>query len=583
MAFPRQQGIPMKCDSFMKTRRMNQTESYLLEERLKVLDNRKNQRNSEFIETKNSLYKQMEEIKTVRKNLQISPERRKLLRSQGFTIDTSVAKSRDDAVAIKKYSMPELSTVGSPRTRSTSMISGSELIMKGFPQLRLQESEDPNAEEEFSRHKAQFRTKHHFRVIEPPCRQGSRRNFVQISSDELKEIKKKEDEKSGEDLLDHNVKVDYRGMIRSQKKSSRTYSHFHEVEDGDKLNETRFMKRTLFPQDKQTKIRPSSGGPVSLFSKEKASVQNPDLPENIDKPSKLMSKSCGSLDEMTEARKPDSNPDSQQSVSREIKSGNNHKMTSDKRTRQPQSAFHKRKHGVTAVRVAFVEPQNGTNNLGNDARGTLQQPSLQCDNYDKQDENYDKVIDHRSAREKSATKWQKNDFPVIRLTLPSESLKVTQEQDHVKCLDESHNVKQRRHSSVLQSPSVRKSKTTSSSPQQGRLRSNSAVSYAYDARPRRSLCKGYVTMQMTIKGKQVKVHIPKFPRDADSEPIVERAKKKAAEDRLQSKIPQRDDLNNDSDNSHDWGLAVVDRKSKPKTEKFKSEKQTGCLEITFMW
>ena len=537
MAFPRQQGIPMKCDSFMKTRRMNQTESFLLEERLKVLDNRKNQRNSEFIEEKYSLCKQMEEIQTVRNHLRISAERRKLLRSQGFTIATRVGKSCDDTVAIKKYSMQELSRVGSPRARSMSTISGRELMIKGFPQLRLQ----GNEEEELSGDKAQFRAKHQFRVIQPPCQQGSRRNFVQISSDELKEIKKKEDEKSEEDRLDHNVKVDYRGIIRSQKKSSRSNSHFLAVEDGDQLIKTGFVKRTLFLHDKQTKRRASSGGRVSLFLEEKDSVQNPDLPENADKPSKLMSKSCGTLDEMTEVQKPDGNPDSQQSVSRAVKSGKSHTstsvsravksgkshtLTSDKRTR---------KHGVRPARVAFVEPPNGTNNLGNDTRDTLQQPGLQCDN-GKPDENYDEVIDHLSPREKSATKWEKNDFPVRKLTIPSESLKVKQEQDHVKCLGESYNLRQRRHSSLSQSPTVRKSKTTSSSPQQGRMRSNSAVSYAYDARPKQSLCKGYVTMQMTIKGKQVKVHIPKFPRDADSEPALERVKKKAAEDLLQAKI-----------------------------------------------
>lgn len=524
MAFPRQQGIPMKCDSFMKTRRMNQTESFLLEERLKVLDNRKNQRNSEFIEEKYSLCKQIEKIQTVRKNLQISAERRKLLRSQGFTISTRATKSCDDIVAIKKYSKQELSRVGSPRARSTSMISGRELVMKGFPQLRLQ----GNEEEELSGDKAQFRAKHQFRVIQPPCQQGSRRNFVQISSDELMEIKKKEDEKSEEDRLDHNVKVDYRGIIRSQKKSSRTNSHCLAVEDGDQLNKTGFVKKTLFLHDKQTKIRASSGGRVSLFLEEKDSVQNPDLPENADKPSKLMSKSCGSLDEMTEVQKPDGNPDSQQSVSRAVKSGKSHTLTSDKRTR---------KHGVRPVRVAFLEPQNGKNNLCNDARDTLQQPRLQCD-YGKRDEHYDEVIDHLSERQKSATDREKHDFPVRKLTIPSESVKVKQEQDHIKCLGESCNKKvvQRRHSSVSQSQTVRKSKTTSSSPQQGRMRSNSAVSYAYDARPKQSLCKGYVTMQMTIKGKQVKVHVPKFPRDADSEPALERAKKKAAEDRLHSKI-----------------------------------------------
>ena len=88
------------------------------------------------------------------------------------------------------------------------------------------------------------------------------------------------------------------------------------------------------------------------------------------------------------------------------------------------------------------------------------------------------------------------------------------------------------------SPNVRKSKVTAFSPRPERGPVDNAVTYAYDARPERSLCKGYVTMQMTVKGKQVKVHIPKFPHDADSQPVLERARKKVAEDRLQQKMPQ---------------------------------------------
>lgn len=70
---------------------MNKTESFLLEERLKVLDSKKNQKYAELNVEKHSLKKEIEEIRSVRKNSGISAERRKLLRSQGYTIDTRTA------------------------------------------------------------------------------------------------------------------------------------------------------------------------------------------------------------------------------------------------------------------------------------------------------------------------------------------------------------------------------------------------------------------------------------------------------------------------------------------------------------
>ena len=78
------------------------------------------------------------------------------------------------------------------------------------------------------------RARHQFRVIEPPCRPGSRRNFVQISNDKLKKLKEKEDEKSGETLFDSGLKLDYRGVIMSPRllKSSRNNS-LSQVDEGE--------------------------------------------------------------------------------------------------------------------------------------------------------------------------------------------------------------------------------------------------------------------------------------------------------------------------------------------------------------
>ena len=57
----------------------------------------------------------------------------------------------------------------------------------------------------------------------------------------------------------------------------------------------------------------------------------------------------------------------------------------------------------------------------------------------------------------------------------------------------------------------------------------SSYDFVYDARPDKALSKGYMTMQMTIGNKQVKVYVPKFsPGECLDDVSVERARAKSA-------------------------------------------------------
>lgn len=557
MAVPKQQGISLKCDNFIRTRRINQTQSFLLQERLKILDSKKTQRNAEFDEKKHSLQKQMEEIKTVKKNHGMSVERRKLLRSQGFTIDARASQcSGDDTVAIKKYSTPEITRAKSPRpSRSSSM--SSNQFTRGFSQPNVQENgvvEKEIANKEVLKDQtngpAQSRARHQFRVIEPPCRPGSRRNFVQISCDKLMELKKKEDKKSRETLFDPSLKVDHRGMIVSSrlvKSLRKNNSQFQVDEREDTLvikqpndsSEICVSKKQIC-QGKQTKdpaykLRPSSVEIISLFSEEQVCTKNHDL--------KVRSKSCESLDRIAEVRgAPDSCSDCHATTSSYlIRSGNSqddHKSTADKLERPIHSAAEpRRKHAsyesMSPVRLAFVESQNGTTSIDNCVCNKQSFPKSECD---AAVDLHDRHTGDVNTESEKSTKLQRKVGPVRRVTLPLGIYKVAHNHDLAKGHDD-RNRETKRLSVASHSPNVPKSKITAVSSQPERLLSESAVSYAYDARPERSLCKGYITMQMTVNGKQVKVNIPKFPHDADSEPVFERAKKKVAEDRLQSKMP----------------------------------------------
>lgn len=580
MAVPKQQGTSLMCDSFIRTRRLNRTQSFLLEERLKALDCKKSQKNAEFDEEKHSLRKQIEEIQTVRKNWGISVERRKLLRSQGFTIDARAAHRSEDFVAIKKYSMLERSRLDSPRPQRTSNILTSDVIMKGLSQLNVQETGEIEKEianespKDLTRGVARSRARHQFRVIEPPCRPGSRRNFVQISSDKLNEFKEKEDEKSGETLFDPSLKLDHRGVILSPRlaKTLRHHSQSvaHQGEESLIMQPSesceRFIPGKQICQDKQTedavyKLRPSSAEVFPCLEKQ-ICAKNRDLEDKIrpgdrEESRKLISKSCESLDHMTEEHAPDSTPDCRHSVSRDvIRSGSpstDHSCSTPgtRAVRTVHSAQEpRRKHATcgsrSPVRLAFVEPQNGTLNVNHDNHALdkqsfavieSRQPRLQHDRGATIELSDSHIENIHAVREKSP-QLQKKVGPMRRVTLPQGFFNAAR-QDLVKSHGEISDKEAKRLSVASYSPNVRKSKTAAFPSQSERGRSDNVVTYAYDARPGRSLCKGYVTMQMTVKGKQVKVHIPKFPHDSgESQPVIERARKKVADDKLQSKTPQ---------------------------------------------
>ena len=564
---------------------MNQTESFLLEERLKILDCKKSQKYAEFNVEKHSLQKQIEEIRSVRKNSGISVERRRLLRSQGYTIDARAAmnSSEDTPVAFKRFSMPEMSGVDYSACRSPKGLNmrKSEPIMRsGFSQINIQgagetEKEITNPEQPIANDsdgKTRSRARHQFRVIEPPCRPGSRRNFVQLSNDKLKEFKEKESKESVETLFDPNLKLDHRGVIVSSRlaKSLRDTSQAgQEMVKGDELrspSESRLIsisEKQLF-QDKQNKAAIATRAEQIAFCPEKQAYTENRYLEAEEKSSyltterKLISKSCESLDRMTEVCVSDFPSDFHDDcLSRDMIAPRSpyadRKSITNRAIRKVHSTIELgRKHASTRPppRLAFVDPQDMDKQsfCVIESRQPREQHSHDTGNVERESRNSNvrDLSDSASteitqaSREKPVELLKKR-----RATLPSGKLNVVLNQDIIPNHEGS---KTKKLSVASLSPNVRKSKKSSFSSQPERGSRDDAVTYAYDARPGRSLCKGYVTMQMTVKGKQVKVHIPKFQNDSESEPILDRARKKVSIDpRFQPRTLQEKQKSNEEE------------------------------------
>ena len=569
------------CDSFIKTRRMNKTESFLLEERLKVLDSKKNQKYAEFNVEKHCLQKQIEEIKSVRKNSGISVERRKLLRSQGYTIDARAANSSEDvSVAFKRLSVPEIGSVDSSISRSPKLslnMHKSEPIMKAFSQINIHKVGDTEREAATEEQPNDLngmmrsRARHQFRVIEPPCRPGSRRNFVQLSNDKLKEFKEKEDKESRESLFDPNLKLDHRGVILSPRlaKSLRKTSQADMEKDDELSSESRLISISdkQICQDKQNKTVIPTHSEQIFFGPDKQAWAKKLYPEDknstVEKSSfpavkrKLLSKSCENLDRMTEVQASDSPSDCHDSVSisRDLIARESpyvdRKSITDTATNKAHSTPEPRRKQASArppARLAFVEPQDGTPNMDKLSFSVIESREPRHKIIESRNSKLRDVSDTASTETTQAPREKPPELQkrMRSVTLPPGKFNFVPNKG-IASNHEGNKREPKKLSVASLSPNTRKKSMFSSQPE--RHSQDDSVTYAYDARPSRSLCKGYVTMQMTVKGKQVKVHIPKFPNDSESEPVLNRLRKQVSMDRFHPKALQEKEKSDEEEKS----------------------------------
>lgn len=563
----KQQGTSVTCESLIKTRRLNETESFLLEERLKVLDCKKKQKSAEYRVEKYSLQKQIKEIRNVRKKPEISTERRKLLRAHGYTIDGRAASgsSEDKPVAYKRFSMPDLNGRDSPGHRRSRGLSlhHSEPTMKTFSQLTLQDGGEKEKESTAVNKEQQSdpagmapaRARHQFRVIEPPCRPGSRRNFIQLSNEKLKKLKEKEDKKSKEILLDPSLKLDHRGVIVSPGlvKSLRDTSLAETIKGNEQALHNWEDKEIEGRRQREMSFNSDTQAHTEIFEDDNAKELN--FTCQVDD-RKLISKSCESLDSITEVRVPDSPSDCHDnslSEPRNVTAPSGFEARHDHMVITNREVDKVCKYASTRppARLAFVEtpdaPPDENKRSSFNSEIELRQPTVHGLQHSHSVNNTDIEPSHSaigSFSESTFTEMKQSSHVKLvegqrkrRVTLPPGKFHTVSSQNDVALNRNASKRESRRLSVASPGTNVHKSTESVFAWQSERNTRGDTVSYAYDARPNRSLCKGYVTMQMTVKGKQVKVHIPKFPNDSESEPTLDHARKKISIARFQPRTP----------------------------------------------
>ncbi|XP_048578754.1 uncharacterized protein LOC125560682 [Nematostella vectensis] len=183
----------------LKVHRKNDIEVFLLNERMKTMDLRQSQRYLEIDLEKDSLNKTIDNIQAIKQNPGLSTERRKLLKSKGYTISVLAGDPEDEILLKKKSLQIHAGNWATLLLRPPNVDQNleeeckNELAEMDVPRPQPIHSPRRNPADVVPKKRRPFsadfilgsRIQHKFRDIEPPVRQGSRRNFVQLSEDHL--------------------------------------------------------------------------------------------------------------------------------------------------------------------------------------------------------------------------------------------------------------------------------------------------------------------------------------------------------------------------------------------------------------
>ena len=157
--------------SLLKTRRANKAENLKLEARLKVLEWKQSQAYIQIDTESDSLRKDMHKIQRVKDDVPASPERRKL-HGAGEVESVRI----DSTSGGRKLGEGEINNGPPIKERSGTIPGDAEPPVVITYHVERRARRDSAKRSEMS-----GRARHNFRLIEPPNRPGSRRNFLPVS------------------------------------------------------------------------------------------------------------------------------------------------------------------------------------------------------------------------------------------------------------------------------------------------------------------------------------------------------------------------------------------------------------------
>lgn len=537
---------------------MNSVESFRLQERVKTIDYESQHNYSQISDEIDGVRQNLVKIKGVKKNVGVSVERRKLLRDKGLRILPSKQKGDVDFFTVrtshgKDVNIPCSDFYDGDTLRKQLNIDKYDLAVT--PSLEV---EDSDSEEliDFASVEARGRCNSiadlrpkelRYRNISPPLRPGSRRNFRDVDDEDS------EDEDKLLSLENFTTRERKYGILRPQ---------------------TAYIKR-----ERQVIPRPRSRTcPGNLQENEAATMRSRKLSRKISGLAGNERKKSRGTDVTAVSRTntPEKSAEQQEESDNQLRGevcNNNNVVLEETISLKPSLRPKLRPRSMTVVSGA------GSSGISRTVVG-IRRMSL--------DRSEGESIQLPSSL--SGGKWfQPAEAPETSPRVPKKSVVIVTEDNHereqrkvskpsvrkVSWKDaipqdrdnNGHNKIARGKLSDTSLPSngsfteriARKASSSSANSQQsshtGRVQSahqprsgmprnqtypasrriskgngrQSSQDFVYDARPDKALSKGYVTMQMTIGNKQVKVYVPKFsPGECLDDVTVERARAKSA-------------------------------------------------------
>lgn len=516
----------------LKTHRMNSVEHFRLQERVKTIDYESQHNYSQISDEIDGVRQNLVKIKGVKKNVGVSVERRKLLRDKGLRILPSKQKGDVDYFTVrapngKDINIPCSDFYDGDTLRKQLNIDKFDLAVT--PGLEVENSDNEDAIDFVptdSRGRChsvpalnlkEFR----YRNITPPLRSGSRRNFKNV------EDENSEDDEKLLTLENFTSRERKYGILRPQT----AYA------DRERQASRRPRSRTCPAniQENEGKV------PYRKLSRKSSQVAGNNR-----------KKSRGNDSVVSETNPSEKSAErEQQSVNQQRENCNNNVVLEETIPLKPSIRPRLRPRSLT---VGFGARNTGVSRTV----AGMRRMSLDTDE------------DIELPPSASGAKWFQSHTPETSPRVPKKSVTIVNEENK-KGADRRFSAKPDRKvswkannklseacmpsdGSYMERTVVRRGSSLSVNSQQrsaGRVNSapqprqrnpthpvrkgpkvngrRSSHDFVYDARPDKALSKGYMTMQMTIGNKQVKVYVPKFsPGECLDDVTVERARAKSA-------------------------------------------------------
>lgn len=518
----------------LRTHRKNTVENFRLQERVKTIDFESKHNYSQISDEIDGVRQNLVTIKGVKTNVGVSVERRKLLRDKGLRILQVKHNDKDDYFKVRTSQGKDVIISCSDfydgddgdtmRKRLSIDIHKSALRTPCF------QVENSNGEELLESGLSESRNRRHttsldrpfrYRNITPPLRPGSRRNFTDVeeknSEDEEKLLEKLSSmEKKYGVLRPQTAYSRERGLQASLRPRSHTCQA--EVQSGETTSApcrkiSRKNSGIVGNTRKKSRGNPSVDNETSITTKttEEQMLQAKGNQQEVCNSNVVLEETIPLSPTVRPGIRARSmtvgSGQPHPSISRTVVGLRRMSLDKDKSIQLPSS------------------PSGGRWFQPDTLESSPRSPRISRDAINEDNEEVEQKLSKFTERKVS---WKDN----VKDDCESRIYESGLFDGSPTPSTESFAVRDNRKESVMStkrptSYNIRAQSAPHSRSSSRKVSRRSSHNFAYDAQPDKALTKGYVTIQMTIGNKQVKVYVPKFSTDCLDD-VVERARAKSA-------------------------------------------------------